>query len=371
MGKEKNEIPSFPDITPSSITESMFYEIESTNIKTEKDFQGLVQQMFEYPERDFYYFQEKDGPRNRLMLAKERSGHILMDPTEFFYYPHPTSKGYVRIEVHDGQYSWDWQREVVEKGPMFMRSTLRLSARTKRELETWHRLYLEDEFKKGRNASEHSFDVFISYASQDSGEADQIYDALIAAGGRAFLARKNLRPGEDFAEEIRQALISSRELWLLVSPSSKGSDWVISEWGAAWALGKKIVPILHRCGPRDLPDRLSKVQSIDFYKHPKLVADLFAAKPDHAGESPRRWEVTQTFTPDETAKLAELDEFMAWPAHRDSKQGFILPSADQEIDWLVFCESYEHDDSDPALRKRHMVLVHIDDLNVPRPMSAR
>ena len=94
------------------------------------------------------------------------------------------------------------------------------------------------------------FDVFLSYASTDQIEADQIYEAIERAGGKVFLAGKNLRPGDDFAEEIRNALWSSREVWLLVSPNSLKSDWVISEWGAAWALRKRIVPILFDALPR-------------------------------------------------------------------------------------------------------------------------
>jgi hypothetical protein len=43
------------------------------------------------------------------------------------------------------------------------------------------------------------------------------------------MAPKVLKPGDDFAEEIRLALHGSHELWLLVSPSSAKSEWVISE----------------------------------------------------------------------------------------------------------------------------------------------
>jgi hypothetical protein len=58
---------------------------------------------------------------------------------------------------------------------------------------------------------------------------------------------------------------------------------------------------------------------------------------------------------------------MDWPAHRDSKQGFVFPDAETKKDWLVYCKSYEKDDSDSNLRKRHMVLVQMDDSKVTRP----
>jgi hypothetical protein len=119
------------------------------------------------------------------------------------------------------------------------------------------------------------YDVFLSYSSKDEEEANKIYEAITSAGGKIFLSSKSLRPGEDFSEKIRIALSESRELWLLVSPNSLKSDWVVSEWGAAWALGKNILPILHRCDLEHLPERISRLQCIDFYKYLDLVDSKF------------------------------------------------------------------------------------------------
>jgi hypothetical protein len=132
--------------------------------------------------------------------------------------------------------------------------------------------------------SENILDVFLSYSSVDRQEANEIYEAIKNAGGRVFISEKDLNPGEDFAEEVRNAISSSRELWLLVSPNSIKSDWVISEWGAAWVLRKKIVPILHSCRPEDLPDRIRRLQCIDFYKYLDLVRNRFQ-KEDSGGAS--------------------------------------------------------------------------------------
>lgn len=120
-----------------------------------------------------------------------------------------------------------------------------------------------------------NFDIFLSYASADQQEAILIYQAMEKAGGKVFLAAKTLSPGDDFAEKIRQALWASCELWLLVSLTSLKSDWVVSEWRAAWALQKRIVPILHGCKPTDLPDRIRTLHCIDFYKHGDLIRDFF------------------------------------------------------------------------------------------------
>ncbi|HEV7746013.1 MAG TPA: toll/interleukin-1 receptor domain-containing protein [Pyrinomonadaceae bacterium] len=118
-------------------------------------------------------------------------------------------------------------------------------------------------------------DVFMSYSSQDREQAHLICEAIEAAGGSVFLAEKSLKPGEEFAERIRESLVEANELWMLVTPNSLKSEWVIAELGAAWAFQKKIVPILFRCEPGDLPERLRGTQSIDFHKYLELVHATF------------------------------------------------------------------------------------------------
>lgn len=119
------------------------------------------------------------------------------------------------------------------------------------------------------------YHVFLSFSSRDQEQANTLYDAIVEAGGRAFMSSKHLQPGDDFADEIRNQLVASRELWLLVTPNSLKSEWVLTEWGAAWMTGMKIVPIIHRCKPEDLPDRLKRFQCIDFYDYMKLVERTF------------------------------------------------------------------------------------------------
>jgi hypothetical protein len=120
------------------------------------------------------------------------------------------------------------------------------------------------------------YDVFLSYAAADKVEANQIYDALTSIGVKPYLSGKNLKAGDDFAEEIREALRESAELWLLLTPQSLNSEWVISEWSAAWFLGIKIIPILHGCSREQVPERIRKFQFVDFSKHRELIADKFS-----------------------------------------------------------------------------------------------
>jgi len=132
----KKGIPVFPDITPSSIKESRFRISEKGDFVTDEDIQELVRLLFLEPEYEFYYFHEKGTKPDSLLQTAINRGDIRITETKFFYYKHPKiERDYVHIERPHGSYQWEWEKEVVEKGPMFCRSQLELSHRKKRELE--------------------------------------------------------------------------------------------------------------------------------------------------------------------------------------------------------------------------------------------
>lgn len=202
-----------------------------------------------------------------------------MNEYELRYYRHPKfERDFVQILQPQNEYKWEWQEEVVEKGPEFMRTRLELSERKKRELEAWQKVQLEESYRDQLRGLRYAHDIFLSYSSVDQKEAEEITCKVEETGGNIFMAPKLVSPGDDFAEEIRSALEGSQELWLLVSPNSIKSEWVISEWGAAWALRKRIVPILYRCSPDALPPRLKKFQCIDFHNVPEFINKKFDRK---------------------------------------------------------------------------------------------
>jgi hypothetical protein len=118
------------------------------------------------------------------------------------------------------------------------------------------------------------YDVFLSYSTQDKDEAREIYSALVNAGKKCFMAEKSLQPGDNFQDEIRAALQASTDIWILVSPRSIRSAWVQREVSAAWALDKRIVPILLQCSPIDLPEILADAHAIDFHKVNPYIQSL-------------------------------------------------------------------------------------------------
>lgn len=122
-------------------------------------------------------------------------------------------------------------------------------------------------------------DVFVSYSVKDQALADAIAGHLGNAGLTYFMAPKSIRPGEAWADRIRIELQACRYLVVLLSPNSIRSEWVTTEWGAAWALGKHIIPVLYRCDPGALPPRLASIQVCDFHNFAPSISQVVATSP--------------------------------------------------------------------------------------------
>jgi hypothetical protein len=270
------EGPPFPNIMPSSIILSHFHAYQQGDIGDEEDLQALFSILYYHPEITAYYFCAHGENWDTLLIEAEARGEIIISITENFFFRHPTGRArdFVRIEERHDNYEFEWERNVVAAGPMYSRSTLILSAQKRLSLETWQKIHMEDEYREIKLANSSQYDVFLSYSSHNSTEARTVSDAIIGSGKRVFLAEKSIQPGHDFEDAIRKALRGSREVWLLVSPQSMKSEWVTTEWGAAWALEKKIIPILFRCDSNSLPDRLKRIHCVDFHCYNELIKSL-------------------------------------------------------------------------------------------------
>jgi TIR domain len=89
-------------------------------------------------------------------------------------------------------------------------------------------------------------DVFISYASGDSGAADQLALELKARGLSVFFDKGGLVAGTDFRQEIAQALGSAKAVVVLLSANTKRSSWVQEELSSVIERtdGPTVIPVL-------------------------------------------------------------------------------------------------------------------------------
>lgn len=102
--------------------------------------------------------------------------------------------------------------------------------------------YVQKHFKGQRKwLKQRKRDVFISYSNKDNKQAEKIRKVLEGNGITVFKADVELNAGDTFNEKIRDGLNKCREVCLLYSPRSASSEYIITEWGAAWFMKKTIV----------------------------------------------------------------------------------------------------------------------------------
>lgn len=139
--------------------------------------------------------------------------------------------------------------------------------------------------------------VFLSYDHDDDLFADFARDSLEKRGVSVWIDNK-IEGGDEWRNEIDEAIRGSDVLIVVLSPSSFESTYVTYEWGFALGIGRKVIPILHR--KTDIHPRLDILQRHDFRSHrdgpwDKLVQEIENAKRDKSDNRKSR-------------KLADLTE---------------------------------------------------------------
>jgi hypothetical protein len=86
------------------------------------------------------------------------------------------------------------------------------------------------------------YDAFLSYSSQDKTIADAMCHYLEQRGLRCWIAPRDVRPGEDYAAEIIDAIMASRALVVVFSANANASKHVKSEVERAVSHGIVVIP---------------------------------------------------------------------------------------------------------------------------------
>jgi hypothetical protein len=132
------------------------------------------------------------------------------------------------------------------------------------------------------------YHVFISYSRRDRVIMEQVRDHLTGMGLRVW-TDENLTPGtEVWTHAIEHAIEQSDSVVVLLSPDSKGSQWVARELNYAATQGVRIFPLLVRGSPRDaIPLMLSNTQWSDVRgDFATGIAHLLNALYSHLGLTP-------------------------------------------------------------------------------------
>ncbi len=138
-------------------------------------------------------------------------------------------------------------------------------------------------------------EIFISYCRKDADPAELLRGRLKEAGFSTWIDLEGLQAGEEWGQEIDQAIRDSAAVVVLLTPASRASAYVAYEWAFALGAGVRVIPILWTSS--DIPHRLASLQHLDFTDPgSRPWASLFGALKDAVASVP-----TQAIRVDRTA----------------------------------------------------------------------
>ena len=126
-------------------------------------------------------------------------------------------------------------------------------------------LWPEEEYKVAR-ASCHNDQVLISFSKAHFDLAKRLHAKNLEAGMRCWFAPKNINPGQDFMEEIGDAILRNQTAVVLLSQAADCSRHVHTNLGMSLDKGREVLPIL----VEDFP--LSKGLQYETYKVQRMGA---------------------------------------------------------------------------------------------------
>lgn len=106
-----------------------------------------------------------------------------------------------------------------------------------------------------------SYEVFISYSSEDSELVEALVKLIQLDGKRVFRDRDEIKPGDRWEDKILSALESSRQFVIFWCCHAECSDWVEREIYLAIKHDRRIVPVL-LCHHK-IPESLKPYQYLD------------------------------------------------------------------------------------------------------------
>lgn len=117
--------------------------------------------------------------------------------------------------------------------------------------------------KRGKN----KYLVFISHSSKDSFVVSllekYIKEKCRKDGVETYLDVRDLEGGDNITQEIKEQIQKCNEVIVFVTKHSSSSSWVITETGAAWGLDKRIVVIIDKVSPQEMPKIVVPYKAID------------------------------------------------------------------------------------------------------------
>ena len=85
--------------------------------------------------------------------------------------------------------------------------------------------------------------VFVSHGSDDSPQANELAAFVESKGVKAWIAPRDVRPGQDYSEQLQEAIEQCIAFVVLVTDKANKSPYVRAETEMAFSTGKPIFPV--------------------------------------------------------------------------------------------------------------------------------
>ncbi len=149
--------------------------------------------------------------------------------------------------------------------------------------------------------------IFISYKSEDGDFADVLISKLEREGYSTWVDNDRINAGEDWRNNIDQAIKEAFSLIVIMSPEAKASEYVTYEWAFAWGARVKVIPVLFK--PTELHPRLETLQYLDFTSRTSRPWDkLFKVLKNAAIEYAVSFKVKVRFPPNQNPFEIDFDQ---------------------------------------------------------------
>lgn len=117
---------------------------------------------------------------------------------------------------------------------------------------------------KTKEERKSAFNIFLSYVATDRAYAQRLDSLITQRPNIRIFTTESLSAGEEWQVKLKDALSKCDVFLVILSPNSIDSKWVLHELGAAWAIGKPIIPIItHPELFSKIPVSLQEIESVE------------------------------------------------------------------------------------------------------------
>lgn len=129
--------------------------------------------------------------------------------------------------------------------------------------------------KKRRLPKLRKYLIFISHSTSDRWIAKQIAKLLEQVGSvKTFLDERDIEIGDSIPDTIRQRIKECNEFLVLLTKNSINRPWVLIEISAAWGHGKRIIAVVDKVTPEEMPEIMLPYKAVDLNAFDEYVGQL-------------------------------------------------------------------------------------------------